>query len=124
MTKSDNTLKLPPEAAVTVRTHSAPMSDAELLNRVRAGDSEAYGLLYRRHWDAARRLGAVLVRGTEAEDLAAEAFARVLATLRSGGGPQAAFRPYLLAAVRNAFYDRVRRTARVEPTGSIEDYEK
>lgn len=110
---------------MTVQTPSAPTSDAELLNRVREGESEAYGVLYRRHADAARRLATVLThdRG-EGEDLAAEAFAKVLASLRAGGGPQTAFRPYLLTAVRNAFYDRVRRSSRVEPTDTIEDYEK
>ncbi|WP_051366496.1 sigma-70 family RNA polymerase sigma factor [Hamadaea tsunoensis] len=109
---------------MTVQIHSALTSDAELLTRVRDGDSEAYGELYRRHVDAARRLAVVLAhdRG-EAEDLAADAFARVLASLRSGGGPRTAFRPYLLTSVRNAFYDRVRRAQRVEPTDAIEDYE-
>jgi RNA polymerase sigma factor (sigma-70 family) len=110
---------------VTVQIDSALNSDAELLSRVRGGDSDAYGELYRRHMDAARRLATVLARdGNEAEDLAAEAFARVLAALRSGGGPHTAFRPYLLTAVRNAFYDRVRRSQKVEPTDVIEEYER
>ncbi|NUT38024.1 MAG: sigma-70 family RNA polymerase sigma factor [Hamadaea sp.] len=110
---------------MTVQIDSAPVPDADLLTRVRDGDTDAYGELYRRHADAARRLAVVLARdGAEAEDLAAEAFARVLATLRGGGGPQTAFRPYLLTAVRNAFYDRVRRSQKVEPTDTIEEYER
>jgi RNA polymerase sigma factor (sigma-70 family) len=110
---------------VTVQIDSALSSDAELLSRVRGGDSDAYGELYRRHSDAAKRLSVVLTRNRgEAEDLAAEAFARVLGTLRGGGGPQTAFRPYLLAVVRNAFYDRARRNHKVEPTDVIEEYER
>lgn len=110
---------------MTVQIDSAPSSDADLLTRVRSGDTDAYGELYRRHVDAARRLATVLARdGGEAEDLAAEAFARVLAALRSGGGPLTAFRPYLLTAVRNVFYDRVRRSQKVEPTDVIEEYER
>ncbi|NUO60242.1 MAG: sigma-70 family RNA polymerase sigma factor [Hamadaea sp.] len=110
---------------MTVQIDSALSSDAELLTRVRDGDTDAYGELYRRHADAAKRLAVVLARDRgEAEDLAAEAFARVLGTLRAGGGPQTAFRPYLLTVVRNAFYDRVRRNQKVEPTDVIEEYER
>ncbi|NUR73746.1 MAG: sigma-70 family RNA polymerase sigma factor [Hamadaea sp.] len=110
---------------MTVQIDCALNSDAELLTRVRGGDSDAYGELYRRHADAAKRLAVVLARDRgEAEDLAAEAFARVLGTLRAGGGPQTSFRPYLLTVVRNAFYDRVRRNQKVEPTDVIEEYER
>ncbi|MCP2325445.1 RNA polymerase sigma factor (sigma-70 family) [Hamadaea flava] len=110
---------------MTVQIDFALTSDAELLTRVRGGDTDAYGELYRRHADAAKRLAVVLARDRgEAEDLAADAFARVLGTLRAGGGPQTAFRPYLLTSVRNAFYDRVRRNQKVEPTDVIEEYER
>lgn len=110
---------------MTVPAQPALTSDAELLDRVREGDSEAYAVLYRRHAEAAHRFATALAHdGGEAEDLAAEAFARILASLRGGRGPQTVFEPYLLTAVRNAFYDRVRRTARVQPTDTIEDYEK
>jgi RNA polymerase sigma factor (sigma-70 family) len=108
---------------VTVQIHPALASDAQLLLRVRSGDSYAYGELWHRHVDAARRLATVLTRdAVEADDLAAEAFARVLAGLRGGGGPKTTFRPYLLMSVRITHYDRVRRGQSVEPTDAIEDH--
>jgi RNA polymerase sigma factor (sigma-70 family) len=90
-------------------------SDAELIAEVRSGDSDAYGLLYRRHAHAARVLARQLAGSpTEADDLVAEAFANVLATMRRGGGPDAAFRAYLLTALRNTLYDRTRRDRKVQ----------
>jgi RNA polymerase sigma factor (sigma-70 family) len=89
--------------------------DAELIDAVRSGDVEAYGLLYRRHCGAAKTLARQLTGSrTEADDLVAEAFARVLDMLRSGGGPDAAFRAYLLTTLRNALYDRARRDKKLE----------
>ena len=85
------------------------LDDAELIENTRAGDSAAYGELYRRHYRAARATAQALTRNPcDADDLISEAFARVLRASRSGGGPNVSFRPYLMAAVRNVFYDRVR----------------
>ncbi len=85
------------------------VSDAELITASRDGDASAFGELYTRHVAAAERLARMLTRdGAAAEDLVADAFAKVLATLRVGGGPDVAFRPYLLTTVRNARYDRIR----------------
>ncbi len=90
-------------------------ADAELLAAVRSGDLEAYGLLYRRHAGAARTQARQLAGpGPEADDLVAEAFVRVLDALRGGGGPEAAFRAYLLTTMRNAVRDRARRDRRLE----------
>ncbi len=90
-------------------TRSSP-SDAELIEAVRSGELEAYGLLYRRHAAAAANLARQLTGSrAEADDLVAEAFAKVLDTLRTGGGPDTAFRAYLLTTLRNTLYDRVRR---------------
>ena len=89
--------------------------DADLAAAVRSGDLEAYGELYRRHVGAARTQARQLAGpGPEADDLVAEAFARVLDMLRAGGGPQAAFRAYLLATLRNTLRDRARRDRRLE----------
>jgi RNA polymerase sigma factor (sigma-70 family) len=89
--------------------------DAELIAAVRSGDLEAYGLLYRRHVRAAVVLARQLAgSGVEADDLVGEAFAKVLDVLRAGGGPQAAFRAYLLTTLRNTLYDRARRDRRLE----------
>ena len=89
--------------------------DAELIGAVRSGNVQAYGALYRRHAGAALALARQLTgSGVEADDLVAEAFAKVLDVLRGGGGPDVAFRAYLLTTVRNTLYDRARRDRRLE----------
>ena len=91
--------------------------DAELVAAVRCGDLEAYGLLYRRHAGAARTQAKQLVGSRpDAEDLVAEAFAKVLDAIRGGGGPDQAFRAYLLTTVRNTLCDRRRRDRPLEWT--------
>jgi RNA polymerase sigma factor (sigma-70 family) len=90
------------------------LSDAVLVDRVVAGFDDAFDELYRRHATAAWRLGqAVTGNVHDAADAVAEAFARVLQAVRAGkltdGG---AFRPYLLAATRNAALDGLRRRGR------------
>jgi len=97
-----------------------PVSDAELITAARAGDQRAYAELYRRHAAAALRFARSLTgHSADADDLVAEAFTRVLAALRSGNGPAEAFRPYLLSAVRNAFYDNARRGLREQPVDEV-----
>src|SRR4051794_41475889 len=88
-------------------------SDAELIARVRNGDLEAYGELYARHHYAAERMARQLVPANDADDLASEAFAKVLDALRVGGGPDVSFRAYLLTTVRRG--DRA--PARAGPAG-------
>jgi RNA polymerase sigma factor (sigma-70 family) len=101
------------EAAVT-----DVLGDAELIKAVRAGDAQAYGELYRRHHASALRFARWLAGPLgDAEDIAADAFARVLAALKTGKGPHEAFRPYLLSAVRNICHDQARRAAREPPVG-------
>jgi RNA polymerase sigma factor (sigma-70 family) len=86
---------------MTEEVADAP-SDAVLAAAVRNGDLAAYGVLYARHFHAARRLTSSLgVTGAERDDLIAEAFTRVLRILRAGGGPDEDFRPYLLTTMRN-----------------------
>lgn len=80
--------------------------DMELVARVRGGDSDAFDLLYRRHREAALRHARGWIRPrTEAEDLCAEAFTRVLFAIRRGCGPRTAFLAYLLATMRHAAWD-------------------
>lgn len=96
---------------------SETLSDAELIAATRAGDAGSFAVLYTRHVDAARACARRLVRSkSEADDLVAEGFAKVLGALRKGKGPDLAFRPYLLTAVRNALYDRTRRDSRIDFT--------
>jgi len=81
--------------------------DTELLAAVREGNDAAFGELYRRHVGAGRAAARSLTRSTaDADDAVAEAFARVLAVMRRGGGPEIAMRPYLMTVVRNVCFDR------------------
>ncbi|MEJ8641070.1 sigma-70 family RNA polymerase sigma factor [Streptomyces sp. MS1.HAVA.3] len=78
-------------------------SDAELGAGVRqSGDEAALGELYRRHRPAVLAYARTFARDPHtAEDLASEAFTRTLHAVRSGAGPDAAWRPYLLTVVRH-----------------------
>ncbi len=76
-------------------------TDSELLEAARAGDPRAVQDLYTRHRAAALRLARSYRVGSDAEDLVNEAFERVLAALRRGGGPEGAFRPYLYVTIRH-----------------------
>lgn len=99
-------------------------TDAELLGAVRAGDAAAFGELYRRYETATRRLAGSLAPGrADAEDLVADAFAKVFAALRAGRGPRESAGGYLFATLRHVWYDRSRRDARVELTGDLRRYE-
>src|SRR5882724_1695374 len=90
-------------------------SDADLIESVRNGVISAYGSLYERHVRAAYNLARQLARSpAEADDLVAEAFAKVLDTLRAGRGPDLAFRAYLLTALRHTAYDKTRRDRKIE----------
>jgi RNA polymerase sigma factor (sigma-70 family) len=107
-----------------METGTPELDDAALLAATRAGDAEAFGLLYRRHVDAARRLAGRLADDPgAAEDLVSEAFARVLAAVQRGGGPASAFRAYLNTALRNGFYTGRRRDRRLEFTDDLSPYE-
>ncbi|MGR7026288.1 sigma-70 family RNA polymerase sigma factor [Geodermatophilus sp. URMC 62] len=95
--------------------------DAQLLSRSREGDAGAYAQLYERHVGTALHVARQLT--DEAEDVVSDAFTRTYTVLREGRGPDVAFRPYLLRAVRNAAMDRHRRVRRVTPRESLEEAE-
>ncbi|MGH3416182.1 MAG: sigma factor [Actinocrinis sp.] len=80
--------------------------DRDLIDRVRAGDLEAYDPLYQRH-ERSALLHARHWARTEAaaQDLRAEAFTRVLHAIRNGNGPTEALRPYLLTTMRHVARD-------------------
>ncbi len=105
-------------AKVTQTALDAP-SDAELISRVRGGDLEAYGVLFERHVFAARRLSRQLVRGPDSDDLVSEAFTKVMRVLQGGGGPNVAFRAYLLTSIRRLHVDRVRASSRLTTTDDM-----
>jgi RNA polymerase sigma factor (sigma-70 family) len=96
-------------------TDASLVSEEELLDRAREGDRSAFGTLYLRHRDAARKVaGMCASSAADAEDAVAEGFARVFAALPRMAGRQIAFRPYLLTCVRNAATDRLRRERRID----------
>jgi RNA polymerase sigma factor (sigma-70 family) len=99
-------------------------SDAELIAAVRAGDREAYGLLWGRHESAARNLARQIAKSSDVDELVSESFYRVLRALDSGGGPDGAFRPYLLSTLRRVNIDTGRGYhQRVSLTGDDTDLE-
>ncbi|GAB3196308.1 hypothetical protein GCM10027062_05260 [Nocardioides hungaricus] len=106
-----------------VATLDGPPSDGELISAVRGGDADAYGELFSRHVEAARRLARQLVSAGEVDDLVSEAFAKVLVVLQRGGGPDLAFRAYLLTAVRRLHVDRIRATARLRTTDDLTPFD-
>src|SRR5438094_1122543 len=96
------------------------LSDAELITSVRAGSDAAFAVLYERHGGAARAAARSLgASRADVDDLVSEAFTRVLSALQRGGGPEVAFRPYLMTCVRNAWYDKGRKDGRVDVPGDI-----
>ena len=108
--------------AIHISTLEGP-SDGELISAVRGGDVDAYGELFSRHVEAARRLARQLVSAGDVDDLVSEAFAKVLVVLQRGGGPDLAFRAYLLTAVRRLQVDRIRSTARLQTTGDLTPFD-
>ncbi|MFF7772764.1 sigma-70 family RNA polymerase sigma factor [Streptomyces massasporeus] len=89
------------EDSVLPPPREMPPSDADLIDRMRAGDDTAYEELYRRHAHAVRRYARTCCRDAHtAEDLTAEVFARMLQAVRGGAGPAHAVRAYLLTSVR------------------------
>jgi DNA-directed RNA polymerase specialized sigma24 family protein len=90
--------------------------DAELLNRVCAGDTAAFQIVYQRHKQAARWLARdLVVTIDEVDGVVAETFEQLLQVTRRGSGPADAFRPYMLTALRRVC-DR-RREESQESTG-------
>ena len=99
-------------------------SDAELISAVRGGDTTAYGELFSRHVEAARRLARQLTSVGDVDDLVSEAFAKVLTIVQRGGGPDLAFRAYLLTAVRSLHIDSVRGATRLRPVDDFTPFDR
>ncbi|HEX3931853.1 MAG TPA: sigma-70 family RNA polymerase sigma factor [Nocardioides sp.] len=97
--------------------------DAELISAVRGGDVDAYGELFARHVDSARRLARQLAGHADADDLVSDAFTKVLTVLQRGGGPDLAFRAYLLTAVRRLHVDKIRSGSRLRPVDDLTPFD-
>lgn len=94
-----------------------PSSDAGPDSRALGGAAAAFAELYRRHHEAGRRVATKLAGPSMADELVAEAFARILELLRRGKGPRAAFRTYLGLTVRSLYVDHVRVDSRHQWVG-------
>lgn len=94
-------------------------TDSALTERAAEGDSAAFEELYRRHSEASYRVArAVTGNNDDAADAVSEAFTKVFTSLprRSPDGGATQFRPYVLAATRNAAIDILRRRGRSLPS--------
>ncbi|WP_410637846.1 sigma-70 family RNA polymerase sigma factor [Amycolatopsis sp. lyj-346] len=86
---------------------AASESDEQaLLQRLRNGEDAAFGELFELHAAAVRRLAQSLAADrSEAEDITAETFFRVLQALRRGAGPRDYVRAYLLTVARRVSWE-------------------
>ena len=99
-------------------------SDPELIAGVRAGDTAAFGVLYERHADAARKVAAQYTNTpTDIDDVVSESFSRVLRALQQGDGPDLAFRAYLFTIVRRTGMDLINKGIRTKPRDDMSPYE-
>jgi RNA polymerase sigma factor (sigma-70 family) len=106
------------------QTAEQEATDSSLVARATAGDLAAFGELYRRHVDAAWRVAlAVTTNPDDAADAVSDAFTRVFQALPERLYAADHFLPYLLAAVRNAAIDVLRRGGRQQPSEAAEDRE-
>ncbi|GAA4817314.1 RNA polymerase sigma factor [Nocardioides caeni] len=94
--------------------------DRALLSRAREGDQDAYAQLFARHRASAVSFATRLADADHAEDLVAEAFARVLDALQRDLGPTVSFRSYLLTSIRSVWINTLRAERRYD---LIDDYE-
>ena len=106
-----------------ITNHTPPAAseaDDELLVRARAGDSAAYGELWRRHSEAGKAIARRIGSPDLADDLVAESFVRILSTMQRGKGPVSGFRPYLITTIRNV----ARRWAEQPQSVYVEDFDQ
>ncbi|MEB3368084.1 RNA polymerase sigma factor [Saccharopolyspora mangrovi] len=93
------------------------------MRNVRAGSMVAFAELYARHQAAARCLAMqVATVPADADDLVSEAFAKILDVLRRGGGPDRAFRAYLLTTVRNLAAGASAKARRTVLSADLDDF--
>src|SRR5438067_8450771 len=94
------------EEATVPEQRTASADEQALLQRLRAGEDKAFSELFELHAAAVRRLARGLASDrSEAEDITAETFFRVLQALRRGAGPKDHIRAYLLTVARRVSWE-------------------
>ncbi len=82
------------------------IDEPALLRRLREGQDAAFSELFEQHAPAVRRLALGLAKDrTEAEDITAETFFRVLRAVKRGNGPKDNIRAYLLTVARRVSWE-------------------
>ena len=95
-------------AGVTV-TDSARTDDARIVERLKAGDSEALGILYDRYSPPAMAVAMRILRDRDAaEDLVHDVFVSVWQKIDRFDGSKGSIRTWILAVLRNRAIDRLR----------------
>ncbi len=98
-------------------------ADDYLLSQARGGSAEAYAELWRRNLSAAYAVAHRFRGRAAAEDVVAEASARVFGLLADGRGPEQNFRSYFLSTVKTVAIDGARRDLKLSPAAD-EDLEE
>ena len=105
-----------PSAPERQTTWSEWTPEAELVHAARQGDVAAFGELWRRYERSARMVAGRLAPRDDIEDVVSETFLKVWRAMKGGGGPELAFWPYVVSAIRHVTISAHRRTHRVELT--------
>ncbi|MFC4223096.1 RNA polymerase sigma factor [Lysinibacter cavernae] len=103
-------------------THQ-PGQDVELINEYRGGADHAAETLFRLYYESALVLARSKVQSKElGEELASDAFLKVLEIIRRGKGPKDNFRAYLLVTVRHNIASWYQDSQRVVSVDDVEPY--
>jgi len=94
------------EEATVPEQRTVSADEQLLLRRLRDGEDKAFSELFELHAAAVRRLARGIANdASEAEDITAETFFRVLQALRRGSGPRDHVRAYLLTVARRVSWE-------------------
>ncbi|CAN5405410.1 hypothetical protein BH10ACT7_BH10ACT7_17050 [soil metagenome] len=80
-------------------------TDTALGDLTRAGDTDAFAELWRRHVVVGQFVARQFATIADPDDIVSEAYTRVLRVMQSGGGPREGFRSYLYSTIRNVALD-------------------
>lgn len=103
------------DTGVSSAVAMAAESDPHILDLVRQGDTDAFDILYQRHFQVAQSVARMQSDNpSDADDVVAEAFATIFQALKDGKGPKEFFRSYLLTVVRRMAHERNRKASRTQ----------